>query len=68
MKTWMQNKMKYMTEEQRDDFVEGMPKDILWRMAEGQPHQSTDTEVKAKLTIEFAKEFDKDANPTLPTE
>lgn len=65
MKTWAQNKLASMTEEEREEFLDGLPKDILWRMAEGQPHQSTETEVKGTLEIKFAPEFKKDA-PTPP--
>lgn len=64
MKTWAQNKLATMTEEERENFLDGLPKDILWRMAEGQPHQSTETEVKGVLKIEFASEFKKDDNQT----
>ncbi len=68
MKTWAQNKLASMTEEEREDFLQGLPKDILWRMAEGQPHQSTETDVKGTLKIEFATEFKKDATTPSTTE
>lgn len=60
MKTWAQNKLASMTEEEREDFLDGLPKDIVWRMSEGQPHQSNETEVKGVLKIEFAPDFKQD--------
>ena len=38
-----------MTDEERDAFMEGIPKEIIWKMAEGNPHSTSDN--KTELTI-----------------
>lgn len=57
MKVWAREYLAALPDEEKLNFADGLPKDILWRMAEGQPHQSNETEVKGVLKIEFAKEF-----------
>lgn len=65
LKSWVKDYLRSLPEEEKIKFISGMPKDIIWRMGEGQPHQSTETEVKGTLEIKFAPEFKKDA-PTPP--
>lgn len=36
-----------MTDEERNNFLKGLPKDIIWKMAEGNPKQ----DVEGDLTI-----------------
>jgi hypothetical protein len=69
MKTWFKNYLATLDEEQRMEFVKGMPKDILWRMAEGQPHQTNEHDVKANMIVQFHSAFnDKHADtPQAPT-
>ena len=35
-----------MTDEEREIFLEWLPKEVIWKMAEGNPHQSSDETVK----------------------
>ena len=42
LKEWARDKLMGMTEEERESFIKTLPKDIVWRMAEGNPHQATD--------------------------
>lgn len=63
LKSWVKEYLHSLPEEEKLAFIKGMPKDIIWRMGEGQPHQSTETEVKGVLKIEFAPEFKKDDSP-----
>jgi hypothetical protein len=42
MKEWTKQYLERMTDEERDEFMEGMPKEIIWKMAEGNPRQDTD--------------------------
>ena len=37
MKEWAKNKLLYMNEEEREDFLHGLSKDIIWKMSEGNP-------------------------------
>lgn len=49
MKTWIKEKLSIMTEEEREEFLEGLNKETLWKMAEGNPE--TKSEVKQETTI-----------------
>ena len=42
LKEWARDKLMGMTEEQREEFIKSLSKDTFWRMAEGNPHQTTD--------------------------
>ena len=40
MKEYVKNKLATMTEEERETFLEGLPKNVLWEMSEGKAHQT----------------------------
>lgn len=42
MKTYVKNKLLAMAEEEREEFLEGIDKKVLWEMAEGKPQTNTD--------------------------
>lgn len=42
LKTWAKEYLSSMTEDERIDFMDGLPKDIIWKMAEGNPHSTED--------------------------
>ena len=42
MKEYARDYLAHMTEEERQDFMEGLPKEVIWKMAEGNPKQDTD--------------------------
>jgi len=42
MKQWIKERLEVMTDKEREIFLEGLSKDILWEMAEGKPHSQTD--------------------------
>lgn len=42
MKEYARELLECQTEEERQEFLHGLPKEIIWRMAEGQPAQQTD--------------------------
>jgi hypothetical protein len=42
MKQWVKERLESMTEDEREVFMEGLPKEIIWRMAEGNPSTSTE--------------------------
>lgn len=39
LKEWAREKLMEMTDEERNEFLKGLPKDIIWKMAEGLPQQ-----------------------------
>ena len=49
LKEWAKDKLMEMDEEERNEFLKGLSKEIIWKMAEGNP--SNETELKGKLTI-----------------
>jgi len=54
LKAYSKNFLACMTDEERETFMEGLPKEIIWRMAEGNPTDQVD--VKADLTINIESE------------
>lgn len=62
LKEWAKVYLAAMTPEERLDFMEGIPKETVWKMAEGNPKQDTDTNVTGNLVITVAPEIaDKNA-------
>ena len=39
LKEWLKDKLAIMTEEQREEFLKDIPREMQWRMAEGNPAQ-----------------------------
>lgn len=64
MKEYAKELLACQTEEERQEFLHGLPKEIIWRMAEGNPENKTDiTSMGEKITIdpktvEIAKKFE----------
>lgn len=42
MKEYVREYLACMTDEERDEFMEGLPKELIWKMAEGNPATNTD--------------------------
>ena len=49
LKTYVKNMLQEMTDEQRQEFLDGIDKKVLWEMAEGRAKQ--DVEHSGNLTI-----------------
>jgi len=49
MKEWAKDYLARMTDEERDNFMEGIPKEIVWKMGEGNPDSKIDSEVNVKI-------------------
>lgn len=52
LKEWAKIYLASLTPEEKLDFVDGLPKDIIWKMAEGNPHTTTDAKVEGNITIQ----------------
>lgn len=48
MKEYARELLERQTEEERQDFLHGLPKEIIWKMAEGNPKQDTETDITSK--------------------
>ncbi len=53
-----------MTEQDKKDFIKSLPADLVWRMAEGNPHSTEDTTVHHVLPTPIMA---LDAPETVPT-
>ena len=49
LKEYAKEMLASMTEEERQDYLKGLSKDIIWKMAEGNP--KNDVDLNAKVTI-----------------
>ena len=57
LKEWTKDYLERMTDEERDEFMEGIPKDMIWKMAEGNPQTNTDITTDGKPIIQVAGEI-----------
>ncbi len=51
MKEYTKEMLERLTDEERDAFLMGMPKEIIWRMAEGNPHTTEDKQITIKTPV-----------------
>lgn len=42
LKEWAKDYLAAMTDEERDAFLDSIPKEVIWKMAEGNPESKTD--------------------------
>jgi len=49
LKEYSREMLAKMTDEERQEFMAGLPKEAIWKMAEGSPHQSQDSKVVVTL-------------------
>ena len=59
MKEYARELLECQTEEERQEFLHGLPKEIIWRMAEGNPSTENDLNVKGELKIEISEDIAK---------
>jgi hypothetical protein len=51
LKEYVRDMLARMTEEERDDFLQGMPKLEIWKMAEGNPDTIAEVSIKTPTPI-----------------
>jgi hypothetical protein len=49
LKEYAKEMLASMNDEERQEFLQGLPKEVIWKMAEGNPHTTTDN--KHEVTI-----------------
>ena len=49
MKDYVRNYLADMTPEEKKEWIKDVPKDLQWRMSEGNPHQTTDNKTEVTL-------------------
>lgn len=52
-----------MSEEDKIEYMKGLPADLIWRMSEGNPHQTTDSKVEVTLPTPLLDVSDNNSNP-----
>lgn len=58
MKEWAREYLSKMTDEERDDFMQGIPKEIIWKMSEGNPEATVEAKGGLDLTFKWADDSD----------
>jgi len=48
MKEFAREWLERMTDDERDEFMDGLPKEVIWKMAEGMPETKTDITSKGE--------------------
>lgn len=51
LKEYAREYLQNMTEEERAEYLNGLDRDLIWRMAEGQPKQDVDANVEVTKKI-----------------
>jgi len=57
LKEWLKDKLAEMSVEEREEFIKTIPKEMQWRMAEGNPRQDTGVQVEGEIKVEISKEI-----------
>jgi len=71
MKEYVRGWLERMTDEERDAFLDGIPKEIIWKMSDGNP--STDVDLTSKgekvifMPMELLTKHKLTSNATTPT-
>lgn len=56
LKEYSREFLARLTDEERDEFLEGLPKMEIWKMAEGNPHNTSDMNLGGELrTVELKR-------------
>lgn len=51
LKEYVRGYLMAMNDEEKTKFLNSLDPDVIWKMGEGQPHQSTDTEITFPETL-----------------
>lgn len=51
LKEFARDLLMTMNEEEKVEYLKTLPKDIVWKMAEGNPHQTSESEVKGEQML-----------------
>lgn len=55
MKEYARKYLLELDEEEKKDFMDGLPKDIIWKMAEGNPETKNDLNLKGDLVVQISE-------------
>jgi len=57
LKEWAKDFLMELPDEEKLEFLKGLPADIVWRMAEGNPANNTDITSKGLPIVQLAQEI-----------
>jgi len=60
LKEWARKKLMEMSEEERNEFLKGLPKEVIWKMSEGNPKEQVEVETVTNPYGELTDEQLKD--------
>lgn len=60
LKEYASDMLACMTDEERQEYFKGIPKEVIWKMAEGSPKLDTNAEVSGELTVKIVHYGDTD--------
>lgn len=63
MKEYAKEYLSKMTDEERDEWLEGIPKEIIWKLAEGMPDTKTDLTTAGQPIIIKTLNYGSDNSP-----
>lgn len=64
LKEYARDFLAKLTEEERQEFMEGLPKETIWKMAEGNPHNATDITSAGQAIFNIVSYKDADNDST----
>lgn len=59
MKEYARELLEAQTEEERQDFLHGLPKETIWKMAEGNPESKSEVKQETTITPVLVRFLDK---------
>src|SRR3990167_10300417 len=59
LKDFARQLIQTLSDDEKIAYLNSLDREIVWKMAEGNPHQTSEEEIKANVTIEFHKSFKK---------
>lgn len=66
LKSYAAKKLAEMSDEEKDKFLQELQKDLVWRMAEGNPHQTSDNTHEVTLPKPLLDGKSSQSNPKTP--
>jgi hypothetical protein len=57
MKTWVKEMLETMDDDKRQEFLEGISKEVIWKMGEGAPQTNTDVTTQGEKINESTSEL-----------
>jgi len=64
MKEWAKEYIARMTDDERDEWLAGIPKEVIWKMSEGSPETKTDITSAGQPIIQIAEAIVKKQSDT----